>query len=267
MIKAAGLLLIVALLVGILAGCDEGKTYDFMHGHNRGYWGDYDYDDHDDYDDYDDYDYDDYDDFDDVDRGGNDKGGGENGGGNSDGGNSTGNGGTSTSAATGNGNQNGGTPEGDAEYTDSAKFEYSLYGCDDGEAAISSKSSCTDENVVVPPTYTDYAGETYRIVKDCQRGFSMLDAKTITLPEGFKEIRVGFSDCVNLKTIYLPSTITTICGYALTNCMRLDKIVFNGTKAQWNAIELDDHWNYCTPALGIECTDGYIELQSWYESH
>ena len=242
MIKAAGLLLIVALLVGILAGCGEGKTYDFMHGHNRGYWGDYDYDD-----------YDDYDDFDDVDRGGNDKGGG--------------NGGTSTSAATGNGNQNGGTPEGDAEYTDSAKFEYSLYGCDDGEAAISTKSSCTDENVVVPPTYTDYAGETYRIVKDYQRGFSMLDAKTITLPEGFKEIRVGFSDCVNLKTIYLPSTITTICGYALTNCIKLDKIVFNGTKAQWKAIELDDHWNYCAPALGIECTDGYIELQSWYESH
>ena len=228
MIKASGLLLIVALLVGILAGCGEGKTYDFMHGHNRGYWGDYDYDD------YDDYDYDDYDDFDDVDRGGN----------------SGGNSGAS-----------------DDNYTDRQKFIYSLYGCDDGEAAISADSSCTDENVVVPPTYTDYAGETYRIVKDFQRGFSMLDAKTITIPEGFKEIRVGFSDCVNLKTIYLPSTITTICGYALTNCMRLDKIVFNGTKAQWKAIELDDHWNYSAPALGIECTDGYIELQSWYESH
>ncbi len=49
--------------------------------------------------------------------------------------------------------------------------------------------------------------------------------------------------------------------------MRLDKIVFNGTKSQWKAIELDDHWNYCAPALGIECTDGYIELQSWAESH
>ena len=233
MIKAAGLLLIVALLVGILAGCGEGKTYDFMHGHNRGYWGDYDYDDYDDYD----YDYDDYDDFDDVDRGGNDKGGG-----------------------------NGGASD-NADYTDRNKFIYSLYGCDDGEAAISAASSCTDENVVVPPTYTDYAGETYRIVKDYQRGFEMLDAKTITLPEGFKEIRVGFSDCPNLKIIYLPSTITKIGEYALTNCMRLGKIVFNGTKEQWRAIELDDHWNYCAPALGIECTDGYIELQSWAESH
>ena len=235
MIKAAGLLLIVALLVGILAGCGEGKTYDFMHGHNRGYWGDYDYDD------YYDYDYDDYDDFDDVDRSGNDKGGGNSGGGNS---------GAS-----------------DDNYTDRKKFIYSLYGCDDGEAAISAASSCTDENVVVPPTYTDYEGKTYRIVKDYQRGFSMLDAKTITLPEGFKEIRVGFSDCPNLKIIYLPSTITKIGENALTNCMRLDKIVFNGTKEQWRAIELDDHWNFCAPALGIECTDGYIELQSWYESN
>ena len=247
MIKAAGLLLIVALLVGILAGCGEGKTYDFMHGHNRGYWGDYDYDDFDDYD----YDYDDYDDFDDVDRGGNDKGGGSDKGGSNGGGNGGGGNGASDNA----------------DYTDRDKFIYSLYGCDDGEAAISAASSCTDENVVVPPTYTDYEGKTYRIVKDCQRGFSMLEAKTITIPEGFKEIRVGFSDCVNLKTIYLPSTITTICGYALTNCMRLDKIVFNGTKAQWKAIELDDHWNYSAPALGIECTDGYIELQSWYEAH
>lgn len=247
MIKASGLLLIVALLVGILAGCSEGKTYDFMHGHNRGYWGDYDYDDFDDYD----YDYDDYDDFDDVDRGGNDKGGGSDKGGSNGGGNGGGGNGASDNA----------------DYTDRDKFIYSLYGCDDGEAAISAAASCTDENVVVPPTYTDYEGKTYRIVKDCQRGFSMLEAKTITIPEGFKEIGVGFSDCVNLKTIYLPSTITTICGYALTNCMRLDKIVFNGTKAQWKAIELDDHWNYSAPALGIECTDGYIELQSWYESH
>ena len=233
-VRIVGVLLIVSLLSCLLVGCSERKNYDFLRGGNRGYWGDYDYDDYD----YDDYD--DYDDFDDVDRGGN-SGGGNSGGGNS---------GAS-----------------DDNYTDPKKFISSLYGCDDGEAAISADSSCTDENVVVPPTYTDYAGETYRIVKDFQRGFSMLDAKTITIPEGFKEIRVGFSDCVNLKTIYLPSTITTICGYALTNCMRLDKIVFNGTKAQWKAIELDDHWNYSAPALGIECTDGYIELQSWYESH
>ena len=244
-IRFVGLLLIVALLSGVLAGCSGGrKPYDFLNERNNGGQGGNGFVHNN---------YDDYDDFDDVDRGGNDNG--------------TGNGGTSTSAATGNGNQNGGTPEGDADYTDSAKFEYSLYGCDDGEAAISTKSSCTDENVVVPPTYTDYEGKTYRIVKDCQRGFSMLDAKTITLPEGFKEIRVGFSACANLKTIYLPSTITTIGEHALTSCMRLDKIVFNGTKAQWKAIELDDHWNYCAPALVIACTDGFIELQSWYESH
>ena len=243
-IRFVGLLLTVALLSGVLAGCSGGrKPYDFLNERNNGGQGGNGFV-HNNYDDDYDYDFDDYDDFDDVDRYGNDKGGGSD-----------------------KGGSNGGTPEGDAEYTDSAKFEYSLYGCDDGEAAISTKSSCTDENVVVPPTYTDYAGETYRIVKDYQRGFSMLDAKTITLPEGFKEIRVGFSDCVNLKTIYLPSTITKIGEHALTNCMRLDKIVFNGTKAQWNAIELDDHWNYCAPALGIECTDGYIELQSWYESN
>lgn len=247
-IRFVVLLLTVALLSGVLAGCSGGrKPYDFLNERNNGGQGG------------NGFVHNNYDDDDDEDDGGSRYNGGS--------GNSTGNGGTSTSAATGNGNQNGGTPEGDAEYTDSAKFEYSLYGCDDGEAAISTKSSCTDENVVVPPTYTDYEGKTYRIVKDCQRGFSMLEAKTITIPEGFKEIRVGFSDCVNLKTIYLPSTITKIGEYALTNCMRLDKIVFNGTKEQWRAIELDDHWNYCAPALGIECTDGYIELQSWYESN
>ena len=229
-IKIVGLLLIAALVSGILAGCKKGQSYDYLHAGNA-YWSG----------------------ADNARRGGNDP----------EGQNGDGNGSSSQNG----GSQNDGTSNGDANYTDSDKFTYSLFGCADGEAAISTNSSCTDENVVVPPSYTDYSGETYRIVKDFQRGFEMLDAKTITIPEGFQEIAVGFSDCLNLKTIYLPSTITKICGYALTNCMKLDKIVFNGTKEQWRAITFDDYWNYAAPALGIDCTDGYIELQSWYESH
>ena len=245
-IRIVGLLLIAALFICLLAGCGEGQSYSFLRAGNKGEWGGKgdnpfggDYDDDDDDDDYGRDGERDYGEKDNKDNKG---------------------------ESDSSGNRNDVTDDG-ANYTDRDKFSYSLFGCDDGEAAISTNSSCTDENVVVPPTFTDYEGKTYRIVKDYQKGFEMLDAKTITLPEGFKEIRVGFSDCVNLKTIYLPSTVTKIDGYVLTNCIKLDKIVFNGTKAQWKAIELDDYWNYCAPALVIACTDGFIELQSWYESH
>ena len=249
-IRSIALLLFVCLLSLLFAGCAEGGEYDFLRAKQGGKWGGDEYVAYDDYDDEDDDD--DY----------NGYNGGQSSSGNG-GQSSSGNGGQSGS---GNGGQsssgNGGT-----EYTEDYKFEHSTYDMAPGEMSVCLPYTCEDVNVVVPPTYEDYTGTVYRIVKDFKTGFGGIPAETIKLPEGFREIEVGFSGCPNLKTIYLPSTMTKIDGYTVTNCPRLKTIEFNGTKAQWNAIEKDDHWNYLAPALGIRCTDGFIELQSWAESH
>ena len=269
--KLICVLLAACLSLGFLVSCD-GDGGGFVK-RRTGYWGiksngsllggngDYDYEYYGDYDDYSDYsdrygDYDDHGDYGDH-SGNTDDDDDENYGDYGDHSGQSGN--------NGNSGQSGGT-----QYTEDYKFEHSLYDCAPGEISISANySSFTDpnEDVVVAPTYTDYTSETYRIVKDYKTGFGGLSAKTITLSEGFREIEVGFSGCPNLKIIYLPSTITKLGGYIITNCPRLDKIVFNGTKAQWNTIDKDDHWNYLAQSIGIDCTDGYIELQSWAESH
>jgi len=45
---------------------------------------------------------------------------------------------------------------------------------------------------------------------------------------------------------------------AFSYCSRLTSISFNGTMAQWNAIEKNDYWNVDTGNYTIHCTDGDI---------
>lgn len=179
---------------------------------------------------------------------------------NNNGGANTGN---SNGANTNNSNNNNQT-----QYTDQDKFTYNMYQMPDGECAISAiYDECTDTNVFVPPTYTRYDGVIFQITATYQSGFSGIPAETVTLPEGFKNIDVGgFSTCLNLTTVYLPSTLRSMNLYGVfMGSPSIKKIVYNGNKAEWNAITLDDHWNYNAPAITIECKDGNIEIPKWGE--
>ena len=150
----------------------------------------------------------------------------------------------------------------------STKFGHSFSGTGAGEVAIYAKTeNCTDLDLIVPGKYIDSKGTEYQVTKDINNGFNALQATKISLPNGFKEIVQGFDNCMYLKTIYLPSTITSISDDVIVNCISLTKIDFSGTKAQWNSITKGERWNYTAKALSISCSDGFIELQSWAESH
>lgn len=41
-------------------------------------------------------------------------------------------------------------------------------------------------------------------------------------------------------------------------CRSIKTITFRGTKAQWEAIEKGDEWNYGTVGYTVHCTDGDI---------
>ena len=98
---------------------------------------------------------------------------------------------------------------------------------------------------------------------DYGNGFGYLSAQKITLPDGFKEIHVGFDMCMYVKRIVLPASITKIEGEILVSCISLTKIDYAGTEAQWNAISKDSRWNYKAPALTISCKDGFIDIPKW----
>lgn len=60
-----------------------------------------------------------------------------------------------------------------------------------------------------------------------------------------------------LKTLTLPSCLTKIGDFAFLGT-GLTKIVFEGTKAQWNAVEKGKEWNREVAAFTVVCTDGEI---------
>ena len=232
-IRISGLVLTLGLLSSFLLACEQRSGFRFLNQGGEGYWGE-------------DYDYDDY--YEEYSKN-NKKSSSNNGGGQS-----------------GSSNNNGGNSNTDELTFDenSTKFSHSFSGTGSGEVAIQVNSdNCKDDELVIPSTYVDSKGNKYKVTMDYGNGFGYLSAQKITLPDGFKEIHVGFDMCMYVKRIVLPASITKIEGEILVSCISLTKIDYAGTEAQWNAISKDSRWNYKAPALTISCKDGFIDIPKW----
>lgn len=68
----------------------------------------------------------------------------------------------------------------------------------------------------------------------------------------------AFSGRTGLTSITIPDSVTSIGGGAFYECTSLTLITFNGTKAQWEAVNRGYNWNYNTGNYTIHCTDGDI---------
>ena len=233
-IRISGLVLTLGLLSSFLLACEQRSGFRFLNQGGEGYWGeDYYYDDYDDY--YEEYSK-------------NNKNSSSN------------NGGGQRSSS----NNNGGSSNTDELTFDenSTKFGHSFSGTGSGEVAIQVYSdNCKDDELVIPSTYVDSKGNKYKVTMDYGNGFGYLSAQKITLPDGFKEIHEGFDMCMYVKRIYLPKTITKLYSEILTSCVSLQTIYFAGTKAQWNAIEKEERWNFNAPAFDVSCSDGIINIE------
>ena len=64
--------------------------------------------------------------------------------------------------------------------------------------------------------------------------------------------------CKRLETIYIPNTVRKIAAYALAENESLKNIYFDGTKAQWKAIEKSHYWSYGMGDYTVYCADGRI---------
>ena len=237
-IKIAGSLLIGCLLSSFLIACDSSKSgrNPFLDNHKHYYWGDEDY-----YDIDDDYGYWEDDDDDDYSYNNNNN--------------------------QGNHGDNGGSTGVNDEMSfddSSTMFSHSFSDCSSGTVAIQANpDNCKDSELTIPSTYIDSTGAKYKVVKDYGNGFSYLSAQKITLLDGFMEIHEGFDQCMYVKRIVLPASITKIEGEILVSCVSLTTIDYAGTKNQWNAISKDSRWNYKAPALTISCKDGLIDIPKW----
>ena len=82
---------------------------------------------------------------------------------------------------------------------------------------------------------------------------------SITIPDSVTSIVwCAFSGCTGLTSITIPASVTSVGDYAFYGCASLTSIKFQGTKAQWYAIEgINGIGVYCT----VYCTDGNITIQ------
>jgi len=79
---------------------------------------------------------------------------------------------------------------------------------------------------------------------------------SITIPDSVTSIgSYAFLDCSNLTSITIPDSVTSIGSSAFYGCSSLRRINFNGTTAQWNAID-KYWWNKGISSYTVYCTDG-----------
>jgi hypothetical protein len=64
--------------------------------------------------------------------------------------------------------------------------------------------------------------------------------------------------CKCLETIYIPNSVSKIGAYAFAENESLKNIYFDGTKAQWKAIEKSYRWSYGMGDYTVYCVDGKI---------
>lgn len=79
--------------------------------------------------------------------------------------------------------------------------------------------------------------------------------KSIKLPECAFIGSDLFSNCINLESIYIPKTVTTILPNAFDNCTSLTTIHYEGTVLEWLSINKRDLSSYVPSIERISCKD------------
>lgn len=93
----------------------------------------------------------------------------------------------------------------------------------------------------------------------CEAFIDCSGLTNITIPNSVTSICCNaFNGCSGLTSITIPDSVTSIGYGAFYKCYRLKIIDFNGTKAQWKAIEKGNKWSDYTDNFTVYCTDGTI---------
>lgn len=84
---------------------------------------------------------------------------------------------------------------------------------------------------------------------------------SVTIPNSVISIgNSAFYKCGSLMSLTIPSSVTSIGWFAFEYCNSLTSVAFNGTIAQWKAVEKGSSWRYGVKATVIKCSDGEVSI-------
>ena len=86
-----------------------------------------------------------------------------------------------------------------------------------------------------------------------------VNLEKIEIPYGLISIRsCAFHGCESLVSVDIPKSLREICSGAFSGCTALSAINFDGTKAEWEAIQKGKDWDVNTGEYTVYCVDGNI---------
>ncbi len=107
------------------------------------------------------------------------------------------------------------------------------------------------ETVVLPDSLVSISSEVFGNCK------SIIE---LSIPEGVTVIEdETFAYCSALTSLTLPKTVEKIGSSVFSNCEVLRDIYFEGTAAEWRAIEKDEQWDAFTANYTVHCGDEDIK--------
>ncbi len=141
--------------------------------------------------------------------------------------------------------------------------KHTFYGCENLQTACLGQNvrkieeggfgMCAElEELVLPPS----------LLRIGKRAFDgCLSLRVVRLPQALKIIEEGaFYRCENLTEIRINAALSSIEKFAFADCEKLTNIIFEGSIAEWQAIEKGAGWRRGVPAQKIICKEGEAPL-------
>ena len=119
-----------------------------------------------------------------------------------------------------------------------------------GDSAFSGCTSLT--SITIPDSVTSIGSHAF---------YNCNSLTSVTIGDGVKSIGwYAFAYCTSLTSVTIGNGVTSIGEDAFSYCYSLTSVTFEGTMAEWEAVDNYWAWNDYSPFTEVKCSDGVVPV-------